>query len=226
MAREYCYKNLFAFMRTRLKEPGITICEKDLGKISHLLGKIAVCSGSLEDKRRLLITGLSKMVEADGWIWTVDRVDHKINTPMQLVDDETWYNNANTQTYFLQHGVDHCMYAITPFENPGFSGIGFFRITGCPPFSERQRRVVHVVTTEVRWLYDTPLVTDHGPAVEALTPRLRSVLTLLLDGYLCKEIADLLHLSPHTVKGYIRDIYRHFNVKSQLSLIRLYRKAN
>jgi len=259
-------------MKRCVKQADTAIREEKLRKITHLLGKVAIYSGSLEDKRYLLISGLARLIEADGWIWTIGRVDSKRNAPMQtsmqfggltdhqlaalldsptdtaspspcdpplaalvaegnhfvrtrqqLVADDVWYNNANTKTYFLEHGIDHCMYAITPFEKPGFSGIGFFRIKGHPPFSERQRRIVHVVTAEVRWLYDTPL-TDHGPAVEALTPRLRSVLTLLLDGYLCKEIATLLHLSPHTVKGYIRAIYPHFGVSSQLALIRHFRQ--
>ena len=252
-----------------------TLQEKDLHLITRLLAGIAALPDPIDKKRRQLIIGLAELAEADGWVWTIGRVDSKRNAPMQtsmqfggltdhqlaalldsptdtaspspcdpplaalvaegnhfvrtrqqLVTDDVWYNNANTKTYFLEHGIDHCMYAITPFENPGFSGIGFFRTMGHPPFSERQHRMVHIVTAEVRWLYDAPLTNDHGAAVEALTPRLRSVLTLLLDGYLCKEIADLLHLSPHTVKGYIRDIYRHFDVNSQLSLIRLYHKAN
>ncbi len=148
--------------------------------------------------------------------------EHFVRTRQQLVDDDVWYNNANTKTYFLRHGIDQCMYAITPLEGEGFSGIGFFRRTGRPAFTEQQRQIVEVVTSEVRWLYESSLTERMGSAVAKLTPRLRSVLPLLLDGYLCKEIAKLFHLSPHTVKGYIRDIYRHFDVKSQLSLIRYF----
>ncbi len=155
----------------------------------------------------------------------VAKGDPFVCTRQQLVDDETWYSNTNTKTYFLEHGVDQCMYAITPFKKLEFSGIGFFRLTGHPPFSEQQRQMVQLVTSEVHWLHDNSLPEEHGTAVEQLTPRLRSVLTLLLDGCLCKEIAGLLHLSPHTVKGYIHDIYRHFNVNSQIGLIRHFRKV-
>ena len=250
------------------------IAEEEFRSITKLLGDVAMLSGPFVEKRRLLISGLADLIDADGWLWTAGRVDpanqipmqtemlsggltdhqlaalldspsdtaspspcdqalanlvekgnHFVRTRQQLVDDDSWYNNANTKTYFLQHGVDHCMYAITPFPGTGFGGIGFFRNTGRPPFSEQQHRIVHIVTREVRWLHDSTRPNDQGAAVEQLTPRLRTVLTLLFKGYICNEIATLLHLSPHTIKGYIRDIYRHFDVKSQLSLIRHFRET-
>ncbi|WP_168433471.1 response regulator transcription factor [Pontiella sulfatireligans] len=238
-----------------------------------MLGDIAIQSDSLNPKRRLLISGLAELVEADGWLWTIGRIDpesqapmqmdiryggltdhqlaalldspsdtkcpspcdpslatlvaggrHFVRTRQQLVDDDIWYNNANAQTYFLEHGIDHCMYAITPRSELGFSGIGFFRHADRPSFTERQRQMVETVTGEVKWLYECGTPALRGADTEKLTPRLRSVLALLLDGNLCKQIAELLHLSPHTVKGYIRDIYRHFGVKSQLALIRHFRQ--
>lgn len=245
----------------------------DLKAITRLIGKMAVLPDLLETKRRKLISGLAELIEADGWLWTIGRVDPKRNAPMQmdmlfggltdhqlaalldsptdtsspspcdaplsalvaegnhfvrsrqqLVSDAVWYNNANTRTYFLEHGIDQCMYAITPKAERGFSGIGFFRLTDRPPFSERERHLVEIVTTEVHWLYESGTPALRGADTEKLTPRLRSVLALLLDGYLCHPIAELLHLSPHTVKGYIRDIYRHFGVNSQLALIQHFRQ--
>lgn len=244
----------------------------DLRAVTRLLGGLAVESGDLDRKRRLLIGGLAEMVDADGWLWVVGGVDsarqlpmqmgmlsgglsdqqvaglmnspsdtgsaspldqplaalvaegkHFVRTRQQLAGDDAWYGNANTQTYLLRHGIDQCMYAITPLGGNGFSGIGFFRRTDRAPFSERQRRIVHIVTTEVRWLGDTSIPAERETDIAQLTPRLRSVLSLLLDGYLCNQIAELYHLSPHTVKGYIRDIYRHFDVSSQLALIRRFR---
>lgn len=256
-------------MKTRTQKARPAISETDLKRITRLLGRIALHSGALDDKRRLLISGIAELVDADGWLWTLGRVDpvrkcpmqtkmlfgdlsdhqiaalldspsdtsspspcdqplaalvakgtHFVRTRQQLVDDETWYSNANTQTYFLGHGIDQCMYAITPFKESGFCGIGFFRFTGKPAFTERQRQIVELITSEVIWLHENMRPTAHGSTIEQLTPRLRSVLSLLLDGLLCKEIAEHLHLSPHTVKGYIRDIYKHLGVKSQIELIR------
>lgn len=247
--------------------------ERDLAAVIGLLGSIAMQSCSLADQRRTLIAGLADVIKADGWLWTVGRVDpesqapmqmemlfggltdhqvaalldspadthspspcddplaklvaegkHFVRTRQQLVSDDVWYSNANTKIYFLEHGLDQCMYAIAPKSERGFSGIGFFRYTENPAFSERHRRIVETVTTEVRWLHESGVAARRGGETEKLTPRLRSVLALLLDGYRCGQIADLLHLSQHTVKGYIRDIYRHFGVNSQISLIHLFRE--
>ena len=45
-----------------------------------------------------------------------------------------------------------------------------------------------------------------------LTTRERDVLTLLAKGYTTRNVAELLDLSPHTVAGYAKTIYRKLNV--------------
>src|SRR5439155_6256754 len=52
-----------------------------------------------------------------------------------------------------------------------------------------------------------------------LSPRLRETLQCLLDGNSEKSIAKRLTLSPHTVHGYVKLIYRHFRVKSRAQLL-------
>ena len=153
----------------------------------------------------------------------VSQGHHIVRTRRQLASDADWYNSDYTKTYFLRHGIEDPMYAITPLSPQSYSAVCLFRFTGHPPFSERQRRIVNIVTTEVRWLSGSDLPSLYADAVFKLTPRLRSVLALLLDGQSCSQIAELYHLSPHTIKGYIRDIYRHFGVSSQIALIQLFR---
>ncbi len=43
---------------------------------------------------------------------------------------------------------------------------------------------------------------------------------MLLDAHDKDQIAQLLHISPHTVKDHMKAIYKVFNVSSQLELIR------
>ena len=235
------------------------------------MGDLSLQRGSQDGKRRTLLDGLSKLVEADGWIWTCAAMDPDRNCPMpinylfgginerqattildsfsdttttdpcngplaalvaqgehfvrtrqQLVSDEEWYESTYTRTYFLRHGIEHPMYAITPLEQ-GYSAVCLLRVKGRPPFSERQIRIVQIVTSEVRWLSGSNLPSLYAEAVLKLTPRLRSVLALLIEGHSCCQVAGHYHLSPHTVKGYIRDIYRHFEVSSQIALIQLFR---
>jgi DNA-binding CsgD family transcriptional regulator len=54
---------------------------------------------------------------------------------------------------------------------------------------------------------------------EQLSPRLRETLGCLLDGHSEKGIATRLKISPHTVHGYVKLIYRHFRVKSRAQLL-------
>ncbi|HTA18065.1 MAG TPA: helix-turn-helix transcriptional regulator, partial [Polyangia bacterium] len=57
-----------------------------------------------------------------------------------------------------------------------------------------------------------------GPA---LSRRERETLTLLLAGASEKEIARKLGLSPHTVHGYVKTLYRRFGATSRAQLLAL-----
>lgn len=54
---------------------------------------------------------------------------------------------------------------------------------------------------------------------QSLPPRLRRTLQALLDGDSEKEAAKRMGLSPHTVHEYVRDLYRHFGVRSRAELL-------
>jgi DNA-binding CsgD family transcriptional regulator len=151
---------------------------------------------------------------------------HFTRTRQQVVHDEEWYDNDNVRAYRLNEriGIDNCMYSIVPQTPGAFCGVGFFRWAGRDPFDERQRRIAHIVTTEVAWLCDSDLPTRYVDIIPDLPPRLRTVLTLLVDGCTCEEIADILCLSPHTIKGYIKEVYATFDVHSQPKLMRLFRE--
>ena len=51
-------------------------------------------------------------------------------------------------------------------------------------------------------------------------------MTLLLAGASEKEIARQLALSPHTVHGYVKDLYRHFGQHSRAALVSRLTAAN
>ena len=53
----------------------------------------------------------------------------------------------------------------------------------------------------------------------ALAPRLRRTLDLLLSGNSEKETAKRLGLSHHTVHEYVKDLYRHFGVRTRAELM-------
>jgi len=115
----------------------------------------------------------------------------------------------------------HPLYGHWPCpDHDRISVLTFFRHVGAPPFSPRQRAIVHTVTTESPWLHADRLP-DQPPAdLTQLAPRLRTTLLLLLEGLSEKQIARRLHLSPHTVHDYIKAIYRHFDVNNRPELFR------
>ena len=57
------------------------------------------------------------------------------------------------------------------------------------------------------------------PLRNALTPRERQVLRLLATGATNPEIADRLHLSPHTVKEHASGLYRKLGVRNRAEAV-------
>lgn len=102
------------------------------------------------------------------------------------------------------------------------SGIGIYRRLGRPAFNPREIRIAHIVLSEVRWLHKAGFTKDEEAAAITpdLTNRQRQVMAHLLDGWGRKQIAHQIGISPNTVAGYIRDIYRHYNVGSHAELMR------
>jgi DNA-binding CsgD family transcriptional regulator len=58
-------------------------------------------------------------------------------------------------------------------------------------------------------------------ALMALTPREREVVLRVVEGLTDREIAERLHLSPHTVSQHVKRAYRKLGVDSRVSLTRL-----
>ncbi|GAB4172376.1 MAG: hypothetical protein Fur0032_11780 [Terrimicrobiaceae bacterium] len=74
-----------------------------------------------------------------------------------------------------------------------------------------------MVLRSVDWLHETPA----PESVKcSLTPKEREVLRLLARGKSRKEAAAEMNVSPHTLAGYARRVYRFLNIHSQAELVR------
>lgn len=256
-------------------EPDILIPQDDVVKVVRLLGRVAGMRVGLAKRKRALISGLARMLDADGWLWSatqvikeenrpvsvgviyggltegefngwleasqvaspqppedvpitvlLDKGKHFTRTRQQVVPDEQWYDNPTVKRYRLQCGIDHFLYSIYPLGPSSCSAVGLFRRVGREPFTDLQRRICHVVVGNIDWLHQASFPDHKGEACTALTPRLRTVLIYLLDGKRRDEIASLLCISPETVKTYIRIVYDHFRVASQVELMRHFQAGN
>jgi DNA-binding CsgD family transcriptional regulator len=250
--------------------------DEDVRAIVRLLADVAILDGGHEAKKRALMDGLGELIEADGWLWTMTRVDLARDAPMslgimhggltdeqvagwiemnhdrahpppehapiirelrrgrhftrsrdQLVEAQAWYDHPTVKRYRLARGIEHSLHSIFPLDEPGvISGVGFYRRVGRESFTARQRRIAHIVLSEVDWLHYADLPGDHGRDVPRLSPRQRVVLVLLLEGRPRGEIARLLHISPHTAHDHAKAIYRQFGVSSQVALIRRFKSGD
>ena len=140
----------------------------------------------------------------------------------QLVPAELWYGQANRRRLEAV-GFEHIMYSVYLLDDEGlFSGLAWMRSAGAPNFSPRERRIAHIITGEVPWLHDDAALAQRGDAVAPLSPRLRTVLTLLIDGRTVRQIAEALGLSPQTVADYTKAIHKRFGVRSRAQLLRYF----
>lgn len=106
-----------------------------------------------------------------------------------------------------------------PLAGGGYSGVGIYRRSSRPDFSARESRIAHIVLTEIPWIHEEGWSGERGRTLGTLSPRLREILHLLVQGRARKAIASDLGLSLNTVHGYVRDIYGHFHVNSHAGLI-------
>lgn len=142
------------------------------------------------------------------------------------VPDDLW-RGEHHRLYRDQIGIDEFVYGVYPIAGNLFSAIGLHRAIGKPAFTVRERQLLHIVVTEIPWLHRAGLpeaelddLKDYGRGVMDLSPRLRTVFGLLIQGWKRPQIAEQLGISENTVKAHIRDVYRHFCVADHVALLR------
>lgn len=115
----------------------------------------------------------------------------------------------------------------SPADGAGRScTITLYRIPGALPFTARDRHVAHLLLSEVGWLHDCVWTDLRSPVVVgALRKSLLPVISMLLGGASRQEVSDRMGIKINTVNSYMKEIYRHYGVHSQLELIRVVRQG-
>ncbi len=135
------------------------------------------------------------------------------------IDLKGHFQKTDVYPIWIAAGVEQVILSIRPSQRGALSQIGVYRRPGSPPFDTRESRITHILLSEVPWLHDAVLSTDLGSTVTRLSPRQRITLNLLLEGQTRKQISEHLELSPHTIDGYVKEVFRYFDVHSQPELI-------
>lgn len=197
---------------------------------------------------RELLRGLAALVRADGWLMVSSEDADAIVTELASASPEEGAESnplnalgaerltqlarqlreplrrntsftASLQELLGPRGLDHpvvsaaSLLAVCPtLDGRAFVACLLFRWAGAPAFDSAQRALVHAVVSETRWQACTTSLPGR------LSPRLRQVLSLLLEGKTKKEVAAELDLSAHTVHDYTRELYRTLGVHSRAEL--------
>ncbi len=119
----------------------------------------------------------------------------------------------------------HC-FSARPLGGGPVAGVGFYRRPGRPLLGPRESRLVHLVLSENPWLLEHRWPADRGSEDGGLSPRLREVRELLIQGFSRKQIAGNLNISINTVHGYVKELYRHVGVRSHAELLRQFFHGN
>jgi len=147
------------------------------------------------------------------------RSEHVTRIRQQIVEESTFIASG-VNAYLCDADIGPFIFSLRPIDKRAVSTISIFRRKDDLPFSEREARIAHILLSELPWLHEQGWPTDRGATVPRLSPRLRLVLNLLLDGRTRKEMAASLSLSEYTIAQYQSAVYRHFGVRSHATLLR------
>lgn len=138
----------------------------------------------------------------------------------QLIDDRTWYGSVHFNEFRKPSGIDHFIMSFHALDDAQtVNAIGLFRPLDAPPFSLRERHIVHLFHRELAPLVGSSLARETGDAPRDLPARLQQTLVRLLNGESEKEVARQLGLSQATVHQYVTALYRRFGVHSRSELL-------
>jgi DNA-binding CsgD family transcriptional regulator len=214
-----------------MREPDVE--ESDMRAIVQLLGEVAALPGGLMGKRCHLLDGLCGLSGATEWKWALFRRAENglaaeclnflrcnprtpLVIPMTLPEED----RGGFDLSLLPPPVSGAR-VIVSWGVPVAaveSRIALCRGEEFPPYSDREIHLASLVLDEIPWLHWQ----DRTPRQSnvSLSPREQLIFDLLFLGLGRKDIAAQLGISPGTVAGYVRNLYRQFGVNSQTALMR------
>lgn len=146
----------------------------------------------------------------------------------QLIDSRTYRQSEFFNDYFRPSRFDDrlCCFCRSPIDYTPTAELWFgttlHRELGDPPFSQRHRRLVHLIHSELLPQFGTRLARCRGFAARPLPPRLRQTRDLLLAGHSEKQIASECGLSKSTVNEYVATLYKRYEANSRAELMALF----
>lgn len=133
---------------------------------------------------------------------------------------------AGAHSFWLAADIFPIILSARKLNDECVSIIALYRRADQAAFDERERKIAHILLSEVPWMHASGWPQDFGVKTPMLSRTRRLVLNLLLEGRSRKMVADQLDLSIHTVSDYVKDIYRNFGVQSHAELMRRFTRGD
>lgn len=97
----------------------------------------------------------------------------------------------------------------------------FDRAAGSSNFGERERNVLQLLRPHLTRIRNAAqhAAVPNAAVSSVLTPREIQVMQLVRDGYLNKQIASTLGLSPHTVRTHLQQVFAKLDVQNRTSAV-------
>ncbi|MBB6429106.1 helix-turn-helix transcriptional regulator [Algisphaera agarilytica] len=247
-----------------------TISQEDAVRLVELLAQTSTYEGDHLAKKRFLLDGLCRLVDATQWSWAINVFDedckphhagalqggfsleqaeclatcvnhpatHRVFAPtyqriftqpepltirMEDHAGAAEWEKSEASALAAAAGIGTFVSSICAVEDHGSSTVTLFRPYGEPPFTDRQRDMLHIIIRGVPWLHTAGWPEDARVHQIAELPTSHMVLlTLLVKGYSRQDIADVRLLSINTVNTYTQRIFKMFGVRSQPELMRCF----
>jgi DNA-binding CsgD family transcriptional regulator len=133
-----------------------------------------------------------------------------------LVSDEEWRNSPLSVDLHRKVRLDDVLLSLRFCANGSNTGLVFKRERKRKGFTEEQRNLIDLFSTEFASLVEGNDPGAHRTAaVLTLSPREREVLALLAKGLSYVEIADVLEIRHGTVQSYVKSLYGKLDIGSK-----------
>ncbi len=205
----------------------VLAAELEPGKFPVYVGFL---SGRFSDQLLAEFLQIQAHPEMIGWTVPLAAQMHAVGRLVtRNVQDQFDYQaflDSESGQWWSRAGIEPRCIAFRPMPDGAATGVGLYRKTGRPLFTERDARIMHILLAEVPWLHEMGWPEDRCAKIPTLSPRCWLVHEMLLQGYSRPQIAGHLRLSSHTVNDYVKTIYSHLGVRSQPELIARFRKGD
>ncbi|MBX3436053.1 MAG: hypothetical protein KF861_01075 [Planctomycetaceae bacterium] len=136
-----------------------------------------------------------------------------------FVDDSTWNRASLVQSFREAAHLDDVVFSFSLVDECRFLLLVGQRDVGDRRFTQRDRNVLDLISSEVRRHLGSKLESLDAPSISELPLRLRGTLKCLLEGDSEKQAAMRTGVGVHAVHDHVKRLHRHFGVSSRGELL-------